>query len=31
MTAGIEAVFPRLRAANYRVTSAQDDVYNCIA
>jgi hypothetical protein len=27
----IEALFPRLPAAGYRVTSPTDDVYNCIA
>jgi hypothetical protein len=31
MTEGIEAVFPKLRGTNYRVSSPQDDVYNCIA
>lgn len=31
MVEGIEAVFPRLRGADYRVTSPPDDVYNCIA
>jgi len=31
MVTGIEAIFPRLRGATYQVTSARDDVYNCIA
>ena len=31
MMAAIEAIFPSLVATGYRVTSPQDDVYNCIA
>lgn len=31
MVEGIEGFFPRLRDGHYRVTSARDDVYNCIA
>jgi hypothetical protein len=27
----LELVFPRLRDANYRISSSRDDVYNCIA
>lgn len=31
MSAELERIFPRLRAAFYRVTSPEDENYNCIA
>jgi hypothetical protein len=31
MVTGIESVFPKLRGANWRVSSQPDDRYNCIA
>jgi hypothetical protein len=31
MVEGLELVFPRLQGADWRVSSAPDDLYNCIA